>query len=433
MIIVPSVLDILQALAGKMTSPSRQTFVRIAAGWLLAQHRTVTSMLRAVPQVLPKHWSCFHRFFSHAHWSLDALGLSLVPWMEPFLGKTIFLVVDDTLARKRGKKIYGVGWHHDPLLKNVKAVTSWGHSWVILGVVVRFPQLTDRCFCLPILFRLYLNQAKAAQHRRVHRTRPELALQLVQLLCRSYPTRRFHLLGDAAYSGWTLRDGLPSNCELTSYLRLDARLYAPPPPRLPGKGRPRKRGERLPTPATLLEGRARRVTVDLYGRHDTIRLVDIVAHTFHHPNRPIRVVAIDSLQGKRGRQAFFSTVAEASAEEILGWYSLRWTIEVTFESAKGHLGFEEPPSWSRRSVERTAPLAMLLYGVVVLWFATVGYRHAHLPHHPWYPQKATYSFADMLGTLRHENLRYTIFSLPVSIHDQRKILQALQNTAAVAA
>ncbi len=211
--------------------------------------------------MLPKHWSCFHRFFSQARWSLNALGLSLVSWMEPFLGETIFLVVDDTLARKQGKKIYGVGWHHDPLLKNVKASDQFGgiagSSW---AAVVRFPQLTNRCFCLPILFRLYLNQQKAAQHRRVHHTRPELALQLVQLLCRSYPTRRFHLLGDAAYSGWTLRDGLPSNCELTSYLRLDARLYAPPPPRVPGKGRPRKRGERLPTPAALLEGRARRVT-----------------------------------------------------------------------------------------------------------------------------------------------------------------------------
>ena len=353
--IIPSLLEMLQVLAVSMTSPSQHTFVWIAAGWLLAQRRTVTAMISAVPQSLRKHWSCFHRFFSQSHWSLDTIGLSMLALIEPFLGKTVFLVVDDTLARKRGKKIYGVGWHHDPLLKNVKAVTSWGHSWVILGVIVRFPSLTHRSFCLPILFRLYLNQEKSAKLRRVHRSRPELALELVQILCRSRKTRQFHLLGDAAYGGRNMRNGLPSNCELTSYLRLDARLHGAAPARGPGKGRPKKRGERLPTPAAMLDGRARRVTVDVYGRHDSIRLVDVVAYTYFHPDRPVHVVAIDSLSGKRGRQAFFSTVADASAEEILGWYSLRWTIEVAFECAKGQLGFEEPPSWSRRSVDAHGP------------------------------------------------------------------------------
>lgn len=432
MTIVSSLLELLQVLAVSMTAPSQQTFVWIAAGWLLARRRTVTGMIAVVPQSLQKHWSCFHRFFSHSHWSLDALGLAMFSLVQPFLAETVFLVVDDTLARKRGKKIYGVGWHHDPLLKNVKAVTSWGHSWVILGVVVRFPKLSPRSFCLPILFHLYLNQEKAAKHRRIHRSRPELALEMVQMLCRRQPHRQFHLLGDAAYGGRNMRDGLPKNCQLTSYLRLDARLYAAPPAPGPGKGRPRKRGDRLPTPAAMLQGRARRVTVDVYGRHDTIRLADTVARTFHHPQYPVRVVVIESLSGKRGRQAFFSTAAGAPAEEILAWYSLRWTVEVTFQCAKGQLGFEEPPSWSRRSVERTAPMAMLLYGLVVFWFATRGYHHARIPHVPWYPHKREYSFADMLATLRRQTLRRTICSLGLPRQDRRKITQILQTTAVVA-
>jgi hypothetical protein len=433
MMIVQSLLDMLQVVSASMTTPSQQTFVWIAAGWLLARRRTITAMISAVPQPLQKHWSCFHRFFSQARWSLDALGLAMFGLLQPFFAKTLFLVVDDTLARKRGKKIFGVGWHHDPLLKNVKALTSWGHSWVILGVVICFPGLGQRSFCLPILFRLYLNQEKAVKHRRVYRSRPELALEMLQMLCQHHRQRRFHLLGDAAYGGRNLRDGLPPNCDLTSYLRLDARLYAAPPARGPGKGRPKKRGERLPTPATMLEGRARRVTVDVYGRHDAIRLADTVAHTFHHPNRPVRVVAIESLSGKRGRQAFYSTAVNAAAEEILAWYSLRWTVEVAFQCAKGQLGFEEPPSWSRRSVERTAPMAMLLYGLVVFWFATYGCHHARLPDLPWYPHKREYSFADMLAALRRQNLRTIIFSLGLAKQDRRKIVRILQNTAAVAA
>ena len=50
---------------------------------------------------------------------------------------------------------------------------------------------------------------------------------------------------------------LPTNCELTSRLVMDARLHALAAPRQPGaKGRPRKRGERLPTPEQMLNARA---------------------------------------------------------------------------------------------------------------------------------------------------------------------------------
>jgi hypothetical protein len=101
--------------------------------------------------------------FAEAEWSLDALGLAVSRILEPWLGSgSIFVAVDDTLARKRGKKTFGVGMHHDPLLSSRgKTITNWGHSWVVLGVIVQFPLWPDRAFCLPILFRLYLNKPAA--------------------------------------------------------------------------------------------------------------------------------------------------------------------------------------------------------------------------------------------------------------------------------
>jgi len=59
-------------------------------------------------------------------------------------------------------------------------------------------------------------------------------------------------------------------------------------------------------------------------------------------------------------QAFYSTVTDATPEQALTWYARRWAVEVTFQEAKGHLGFEEPQGWTRRAVERTAPVAMFL-------------------------------------------------------------------------
>ncbi len=86
------------------------------------------------------------------------------------------LALDDTLARKRGRKVFGAGMHHDPLLSSRKtAVVNYGHSWVVLGVLVRLPSCAQRWFCLPILFRLVLNKKGAAKHRLRYRSRPAMS------------------------------------------------------------------------------------------------------------------------------------------------------------------------------------------------------------------------------------------------------------------
>ena len=43
----------------------------------------------------------------------------------------------------------------------------------------------------------------------------------------------FHVVGDSAYGGQSVLAHLPENCDLTSRLDLDARLYDPPPVRKP--------------------------------------------------------------------------------------------------------------------------------------------------------------------------------------------------------
>ena len=111
-------------------------------------------MILAAGDAGEKHYSSYHRLFSAARWSLDAVGLAVFELMLPWLGEVVLIGIDDTLARKRGRKVFGVGMHHDPLLSSrAKAVTNWGHSWVVLGVIVELPFRQGHYFCLPILFR----------------------------------------------------------------------------------------------------------------------------------------------------------------------------------------------------------------------------------------------------------------------------------------
>jgi hypothetical protein len=436
MSLVTSFLVMLQPLAWAMTAPTFSNLATLLAGWAFASRRTVTGMLLAARAVGKKHHSAFHRLFAQAQWSLDRIGLLVFDMITPWLNDgEVLLALDDTLARKRGLKVFGAGMHHDPLLSTRnKAVMNWGHSWVVLGVIVRFRLWPDRAFCLPILFRLYLNKKSALRDRRTYRTRPELAVEMLQIVCGHQKTSRFHVLADSAYGGQSVLTQLPANCDLTSRLLMAARLYDAPPERQPGtNGRPRKRGTLLPTPEAMLQGRARRVTLDIYGRHDEVRLSDCQGRVYSAPERPLRVVAIEPLLGGRTCQAFYSTRSDASAEQVLCWYALRWSLEVTFHDSKQSLGFEEPQGWTRRAVERTAPMAMLLYSLIVLWFAAEGHRHYCVPTCPWYTTKQHASFADMLATLRRETIREQVLSLPLTGPGSRKITRTLENIAALAA
>lgn len=425
---------LLQGLSATMTKPTFASLTTVLTGWVFARRRTVTRMILAVGTAAEKHFSSYHRLFSAARWSLDALGLAVLDLMQPFLGSVILLGLDDTLARKRGVKMFGTGMHYDPLLSSRgKVITNWGHSWVVLGVIVEWPFRRGHFYCLPILFRLYLNKPSAAKHRRAYRTRPELAVEMLELLCHPRKNQRFHVIADSAYGGQSVLCCLPTNCDLTSRLVKDARLYAARPERPRGtKGRPRQRGERLPTPLAMLAGRCRRVTLKIYGRREQARLADQVAHVYAAPNRPLRVVATEAIQGGRGQEAFYSTCSDATAEQVIGWYAMRWSIEVMNHDSKQHLGFEEPQGWSRRSVERTAPLAMLLYSLIVLWFAREGHRRWCPLVCPWYTSKIDPSFADMLGTLRRLSVRQQVLTLALTGPGSRKIQQLLENAVVLA-
>ena len=182
----------------------------------------------------------------------------------------------------------------------------------------------------------------------------------------------------------------------------------------------------------MLANRCRRVTLKIYGRREHARIADQLAQVYAAPNRALRVVAVEAVQGGRGQEVFYSTCSDATAEQVIGWYAMRWSIEVMNHDSKQHLGFEEPQGWTRRSVERTAPLALLLYSLIVLWFAREGHRHWCPLVCPWYKSKTDPSFADMLATIRRLSVRQQVLALALTGSGSRKIQQLLENTVALA-
>jgi hypothetical protein len=434
---LPSFVALVQPLVTVMTAPTFRCLMTLLHGWLLARRRSLTGILAAAGVVGSRHHAAYHRVFSAARWSIDALGLAVFDLIEVMLGPrgTIWLTLDDTHTRKRGTRIFGAGMHHDPLISTrARHVSTWGLDWVVLCMVVRLPCCPERVFSLPVLARLYLNKKAAARWHRTYRSKPELAVALLAHLCDHRPERQFHAVVDSSYGGQSVLAHLPPNCNLTSRLDLDARLYAAPPPRSGLRGRPRTRGTRLPTPRQMLAQRGQRVTLDLYGRRDRVRLVETTARCHHVPTRALRVVVVEPLTGGRPMQAFFSTVACAPGVQVLGWYARRWSVEETFAASKSLLGMHQPQVWCRRAVQRAAPVGLLLYSLVVTWFGVVGHTHWQPVSTSWYRSRATPSFGDMLATLRREILRHNLIpATPSNDPHMSKITRTLIDLVARAA
>ncbi len=429
------------AFAPCFTAPTYRTFCYLVAGWVqCAGRHTVTGVVLAAGVAEWRHWSVWHRFFSRAQWLLDALGKGLfrlalrwVPADQPLV-----VIGDDTLARKEGKAIALGGMHHDPLLSTVrKVVCSFGHVWVVLALWVPLPFGAGgaaKGVAVPILFRLYVGKrrgnradarSRATSGKRFqraqaagpgpdqHRTKPALLREEVALVAQwaadLAPGRTVYLVADSAYTNRTTLERRPPNVEVVGRLRPDAALWTLPPPRRPGqKGRPRKRGIRLPTPTALAVARTQhgtwhRLRLTLYGRPVTPLVFRGTALWYGAlRDAPLRFVVVRDPTGRRRDEAFFCTDTTVRVAFILATYAKRWTLEVTFYDCKQVLGFEDPQNQTVPAVQRTAPFAGIVYALVVLWAAQQLEAGAPFawPQRPWYRQKVGLAFTDLLATLR---------------------------------
>jgi DDE superfamily endonuclease len=422
--LTPSFIDLLQHFAPVFTTPTFQTFVAIVTGWIVShRHRYVTEVIFSGGHVGDGHWSRFHRFFSEAAWDLDTLSLHLAKLIATILGPgaELYWATDDTLCRKRGLTLYGAGMHYDPLISSrAKSLVSWGHDWVVLCLLVVKPfWAPTKVFALPVAFRLYRNRQGLTKGKKGkgrgkpakadHRTRPELAVELINLVATWFPNDEIIMTGDSAYGGKSVLSHLPANVHLISHVHPKGALYQPAPPKVAGsKGRSRKKGHRLPGMAAWANEPDQpwiELEFNQFGLHATLAVKTVQALYYASGgDRLLTVVLVRDKQGQRPDQMFYCTKLDWDARQILTAYSYRWAIECTFENCKQLLGLEDPANRVQKAVERTAPMALVLYSLVVVWFHQSGHQFIRFPIRPWYPRKQEPSFADLLSTLRRVSL-----------------------------
>lgn len=412
MFLPPEIITVLAYFAPAFTQPSYRKVVVLLAGTILARgRRTVTAALRAVGLQQDKGWAKYHHLLNRASWSglwVSELLLRLLVSTFVAHGATVDLVIDETLERRWGRKISKRGHWRDSLAssKGMNVSTS-GLRWLVLAVVVKLPWSHDY-WALPCLSVLLTTPKVSQQLGQRHKTVAQVSGQMVQWARRVLPGRRIKLIGDGAYSvielGLTCR---ASGVSLIAPLRLDARLFGPPPS-VSGKqvGRPALVGQRLPN----LEQVARhsstlwqRSQVPWYdGRRKVLDWTTGTALWYSTGTAPLpsRWVLARDPAGKLPTRAYFSTDLEQPACALIADVVKRWAIEVTFEESRAHLGVETQRQWNDQAIERTTPALFGLFSLLVL-LAQALYPDGQLPLPPsaWY-HKTEASFSDVLALVR---------------------------------
>src|SRR4051794_18902828 len=272
MILPPEAHPLVQVLALHFTGPTYQRFATLLVGAVLTTgRRTVANLLRTLRQLAPGHPTAYRRVLSRAPWSGLTLGCALARFLLGHLvpDGPVVLVGDDTVDGHPGKTVYGKARHRDPV-RSSRAYTAWryGHKWVVLAVLVRFPFAT-RPWALPVLIDLYRSAEDDRRRGRPHRTPAQLLCRLLRLVLLRFPDRSFLFVGDAGYGSHAVARFVHrhrARLALVSKLHPDANLFEPPP-RYAGRGRPRVKGRPLPKPrqAVAQRRRFRRLTVGRYG------------------------------------------------------------------------------------------------------------------------------------------------------------------------
>src|SRR5438067_1972210 len=297
---------LLLALGPAFTAPTFRRFALLLLAALLTVGRhTVANLLRTVRGLARGDKTSYQRVLSHARWS----GLPLACLLTRFLLHHLLprgivpLVGDDTVDGHKGKKVYGKARHRDPV-RSSHSYTAYryGHKWVVLAVLVRFPFAT-RPWALPVLTDLYRSAEEDRRRKRPHRTPAQLLCRLLRLLLLWFPARSFVFVGDAGYGTHEVARFCHrhrARLTLVSKFHPKANLYEPPPP-YGGQGRPRVKGRALPKPSEVVAAsRRRRLKVGWYG--GGTRQVEAVTGTGHwyksgHGLVPVRWVFVHDLTG----------------------------------------------------------------------------------------------------------------------------------------
>jgi hypothetical protein len=394
--------------------------------------RVVTEALRVMGLHHSPQFAQYHQVLNRAVWSpLDLAQVLLRLLMASFGSAQQPLVfgIDPTIERRWGHKIAARGIYRDAVRSSQSHfVKTSGLRWIGLMLLAPIPW-AQRVWALPVM--TVLSPSERHYQQRGHRAKTllERSLQMLKVLRRWLPEQELVVVGDNAYAALDfLAAAQHLGVTVITRLRLDAALYEPAPP-YTGRGRPRKKGQRLPTLlALLIDPHTVWQQQSLTWYDGQQRDMDIASGTavwFHTGKTPvsIRWVLIRDPLGEYAPVALLCTDPQQTPLNIVSWFVQRWRLEVTFEEARRHLGIETQRQWSDKAIARTTPLLFGLFSwVTLLAHALYASQPVGSPRQAAWYAKPLPTLSDALAVVRqHLWAAYPTFRISEDDPDMLKI------------
>jgi len=430
----PEMVAILAAFAPLFSDRVWTKAQLLALGAILATgQRTVCAVLRIMGLGQEPHFTNYHRVLNRDAWSCLAAGQILLGLILVLIPRDwpIALAADDTVERRGGRRITAKGCYRDAVRSSRKHVVKcFGLRWIALMILVPVPWST-RVWALPVL--TTLSWPEGAGRRRGHKTSIDWARQMVLQVRRWLPDRELILVVDGGFAAVELAQACQrQRVTLICRLRLDAALYDPPGPQPPSKrGRKPKKGarqRRLTEWASDGDTPWETIEVDWYGgQRREMRVFSRTGLWYTRGQDPvaIRYVLTRDPAGQVSDAAYFCTEDQFLPVAILRYVVQRWSVEVTFEEVRAHLGLETQRQWSDLAIARTTPVLLGLFSIVTL--LAVRWHEAGLlvAHQTAWYEKACPTFSDCIGLARQQIWRSRITALSPPLGDALPLPQTL--------
>jgi DDE superfamily endonuclease len=407
----PILVSLMEAFRGFFTAPVWDHVLVLMTGVVLTPgKRTVSAALRIMGLSEASDFALYHHVLSQARWDSRAIAHKLLTMiLDRFLSAGALIIgIDDTIERRWGARIAARGIYRDPVRSSHgHFVKASGLRWLSFMVMIPLPW-THRRWALPFLTILAPSQRCDDSKGRRHKTLTDWARQGILQVKRWLPNRLIVIVADSTFSAIELIAAVRRHVCFVTRLRLDANLFEPPPEGRSGKrGRPRKKGRKLPKLAQLLADPATAWTTIMMsewygGQRCRLEIATATAIWYHSGllPLPIRWVLVRDPAGIRKPQAFLCTDLDATPASILRWFVYRWSMETTFQETREHLGVETQRQWSDLAIARTTPALLGLFSLLTLWAADAKVAAMLHPRSAAWYVKDDLTFSDAIAAVR---------------------------------
>ncbi len=335
--------NILSFFSESFSRPSFKIFSSFIISFIqLGKEVHTSSMVQSLAHsFLRRSLSSFTRFLGENLWAVEEVTETALHQFFQTLRITardvLFLIVDDTLVKKTGKKIPGCGWHKDHA-QNMANV--FGHQWVLSALLYKD-------FLLPLWAKLY--HPKGTRGCGPFQTKIALAQKIIRALVLPIPCK-LYVLADSWYWAKTLAQ-VCRKCgyHMISQLKSNSVLWI--------------HGKKTNVKSLLDLGSSyREVSLFVYGKTKTLRIARLIGDI-----KTLGKVAVVVVKEKRKKPTYLvCTNIHLAAIDIIKYYSKRWKIEQMIKDLKQRLGFGDYQVRDLQAIQRHVALVLLSYFVLIL-------------------------------------------------------------------